>query len=71
MHENTTYTFHGDAPIGGLLPAELDLLVLGHMVRQEQQQSDSGTGGLSKRKRDLEQGRAQAREEMLQDVGFQ
>lgn len=37
LHENTSYTYHGNAPITGLTHTEIDKLQLGFMVRHEQQ----------------------------------
>lgn len=37
MHDQG-YRYHGDAPIAGLTPAEIQMLQLGWMVRQEQQE---------------------------------
>lgn len=74
MHETGPYSFHGDAPIAGLLPFEMDVLRLGHAVHTEQQTDDGGPGGadpLRQRKRELERGQKQARDEMLDDLGFQ
>ncbi|WP_459191820.1 hypothetical protein [Halosimplex sp. J119] len=54
-----------------MTPAEADTLLLGHLVRQEQRQDRTGTSDpLRNRKRELEQGQQQARQEMLADAGF-
>jgi hypothetical protein len=71
LHSETGLSFHGDAPIAGLTPAEADTLLLGHLVTQEQQQNGNGSDPLRSRKRDLEQGQQQARQEMLADAGFE
>lgn len=46
LHE-VGYTYNGDAPIGGLTPAEFEVLTLGHLVRQEQaeEQQESARRG--------------------------
>lgn len=59
LHENTGYTYHGDAPITGLTRFELDKLQLGWLVRQEQEADaagwDGGYGSYSDRRKSSHQ----------------
>jgi len=74
LHENG-YTHHGDAPISGLLPIELDTLRLSHLVEREQAESDDAAddpAGLRERKRENRAGHQRQREKLFGDLdGFQ
>lgn len=50
LHENTNYTFHGDAPITGLTLREETCLQLGHIVIQEKEKEQARHGGRGRRK---------------------
>lgn len=45
------YTFNGDAPISGLTAGERNLIVLGHIVRNEQQEPDDSPGSPGSRRK--------------------
>lgn len=50
LHE-AGYTYNGDARIGGLTPAEFEVLTLGQLVRKEQQEAAvNGEGGGGRRR---------------------
>lgn len=74
MHDSGGYTFHGSAPITGLTPRELDLLMLGHLVHQEQQEAvaegSSQNQSMRKQKQRLRRGHQSAREDVFGDLGI-
>lgn len=73
LHSETTYSFHGDAPIAGLTPREVDMLLLGHLVHQEQEEADASgdTSEVHKQKQKLRRGHERAREDAFGDLGIQ
>jgi len=45
------YTFNGDAPVGGLVPLEADLLVLGHLIHQDSMEASADDRRQERRQR--------------------
>lgn len=43
LHEKTSYTYNGDAPITGLTQFELDKLELGFLIQQERAEEQRET----------------------------
>lgn len=75
LHTDAGYSFHGDAPIAGLTPRELDILLLGHLVHQEQAEAATlGSGEnkeMRKQKQKLRRGHRQTRKDVFGDLGIQ
>lgn len=75
LHEETGYTFNGDAPIAGLTVREDLLLRLGRLVRNEkrQEQADAagGPGQSSAHREARKQAKDNARQRFLNSRGVQ
>lgn len=72
MHDSAGYSFHGDAPITGLTPNEVNALMLGHHVHNDQHEAAASDepDNIRQQKRKIERGQRQARREMERDLGF-
>lgn len=67
LHDTGNYSFNGETAIAGLLPAEINALLLGQAVENERR--ENGGEPLSngdKQRRKLERNRQQHRQRLLQ-----
>lgn len=74
LHDSAGYSFHGDAPITGLTPHEVNALMLGHRVHNGQRDDAGGASAsgdfgdlkrqVRRRRDEIHDGRAR------RDLGF-